>query len=75
MNIRLGLRLLLSLVALACTAETFISLTYDSPQRLLAEQSDYLRAWPQELKPLLPYCGWFNRVGTQIVRQEKKLLR
>ncbi len=72
MNKKAWRRLLLSLVALLCTAETFIGITYDSPHRLLIEQADYLRAWPQELEPLLPYCGWFNRVGSNVVKQEGK---
>lgn len=66
-------RLLLSVATLACLAETIISLTYDSPRRLLVEQSNCLRAWPQELRPLLPYCGWFNKVGSSIVNQEEKI--
>lgn len=65
-------RWLLSAATLVCLTETIISLTYDSPRRLLVEQGKCLRAWPQELRPLLPYCGWFNRVGSSVVNQEGK---
>ena len=75
MNKKNWRRLLLSTIALACMAETIISLTYDSPHRLLAEQSRCLQAWPSELTPLLPYCGWFNRVGSSLVNQEEKTSR
>ncbi|MGM9991436.1 MAG: hypothetical protein ACI376_01115 [Candidatus Bruticola sp.] len=65
-----GWRVLFLAAAILCTAETAVSLFYDSPNQLIIKQRQLLKQYPSFLLPLLPYCGWLNRVGTIEVDEE-----